>query len=63
MYPKAIEAYRQAIRIEPDFAKAHVDLHRLYSIMKDRGSALEEYKILNFLDPEMANKLFNRIYK
>jgi hypothetical protein len=29
----------------------------------DKGSALEEYKILKTLDTEKANKLFNLIYK
>lgn len=28
-----------------------------------KGSAIEEYKILKTLDAELANKLFNLIYK
>ncbi len=59
----AIEAYKQAIRIKPDYADAHCNLGAAYSIEGDKGSALEEYKILKTLDAELANKLFNFIYK
>ena len=34
-----------------------------YLMLNDRGSALEQYKILKNLDTELANKLFNKIYK
>lgn len=63
MHSEAKEAFKQAIRIEPDYAKAHLGLGFIYSISNDRGLALEEYKILKDLDPELANKLFNLIYK
>ena len=60
----AIEAYKQAIRIKPDLAGAHYNLGLVYLlIIGDKGSALEEYKILKTLDAELANKLFNLIYK
>jgi tetratricopeptide (TPR) repeat protein len=59
----AIEAYKQAIRFKPDDAKAHYDLGLAYLRSSDKGSAFEEYKILKTLDVEMANKLFNLIYK
>ena len=59
----AIEAYKQAIRIKPDFPKAHCNLGVTYLITDDKGSALEEYKILKTLDAEQANKLFNLINK
>jgi hypothetical protein len=29
----------------------------------DKGSAIEEYKILKGLDKELANRLFNLIYE
>ncbi len=63
MYKEAIEAYKQAIRIKPDLAEAHFGLGSTYLLFKDKSSALEEYKILKTLNPEMANKLFNYIYK
>jgi tetratricopeptide (TPR) repeat protein len=63
-YKEAIETYKQAIRIKPDFANAHYHLGLIYAILlNDRGSALEQYKILKNLDSELANKLFNFIHK
>ena len=72
---KAIESYKQAIEIDPDFALAHYALGRVYNIpfrvfiwdekkrANERDSAIEHYKILKKLDTELANKLFNLIYK
>jgi len=34
-----------------------------YSAVGDKGSALEEYKILKTMNTERANKLFSLIYK
>ena len=58
-----IDSYKQAIRIDPDDADAHNNLGLAYLQINDRGSALEQYKILKTLDTERANKLFNEIYK
>jgi tetratricopeptide (TPR) repeat protein len=63
MYKEAIEAYKQTIRIDPDDAQSHVNLDLAYVFLNDRGSALEQYKILKSLDSERAIKLFNFIYK
>lgn len=62
-YEEAIEAYKQVIRIKPDFADAHYNLGLIYLVFGDRGSALQDYKILKDLDENLANKLFNLIYK
>ncbi len=60
----AIEAYKQAIRIKPDHVSSHFNLGLTYCLITgDKGSALEEYKILKTLDTELANKLFNLIYE
>ena len=53
----------QAIRIDPDYADAHYNLGISYFITGERGSALEQYKILKDLDREQASELFNLIYK
>ncbi len=58
---EAVNAFKQAIRIEPDYADAHYNLGILYLITDNKGSALEEYKILKDLDKEKANELFNLI--
>jgi hypothetical protein len=34
-----------------------------YLRLGDRGSAIEEYRILRELNMELANKLFNLIYE
>jgi tetratricopeptide (TPR) repeat protein len=59
----AYVAYKQAIRIKPDDARAHSNLGVAYLIIGDRGSALNEYKILKDMDSDLANGLFNLIYK
>ena len=63
MYEESIEASKQAIKINPDCMEAHSNLGVAYINLKDRGSAMEQYKILKKLDTELANKLFNNIYK
>ncbi|MGR3174409.1 MAG: tetratricopeptide repeat protein [Candidatus Scalindua sp.] len=63
MYEEAIKSFKQAIMIKPDFVEAHYNLGVIYASLKDRDSALEQYKILKNLDPKLANKLFNQIYK
>jgi len=62
-YEEAIEACKQALSINPDFAEAHFNLGMAYINLNNRDSALEQYKILKNLDTEMANDLFNEIYK
>jgi tetratricopeptide (TPR) repeat protein len=62
-YGEAIEALKQAIRIKPDFPEAHYSLGVTYCIIGDKGSALDQYKILKNLDNDLANRLFNLIYK
>lgn len=60
---EAIAAYKQAIRIKPDYPDVHFYLGLAYLIVDDKGSALDEYKVLKELDRDLANKLFNLIYK
>lgn len=56
-YQEEIEAYKQAIRIKPDYAEAHCNLGVTYLMLGDQGSASDEYKILKDLDSDLANKL------
>lgn len=60
-YSKSIEAYKQIIRINPDCAEVHYSLGVAYLLIRDRDSALNEYKILEELDIDLANKLFDLI--
>lgn len=63
LYPEALEALKQAIRINPDDPQAHFSIGIVYLSFDDRNSALQEYKILKELDLDMANRLFDLIYK
>jgi Flp pilus assembly protein TadD len=63
MNKEAIESFKQAIRLDPDDAKAHYNLGVIYVHLNDRDSALEQYKILESLDSGLANILFDEINK
>ena len=63
LHREAVEAFKQAIRLQPDNAGAHGALGCTYLLLGNRGEALEEYKILKNLDPKEAEKLFNLIYQ
>ena len=56
-----IESFKQAIRMNPDYVKAHFNLGYVSVFSEDRGGALEQYKILKKLDTELANELFSLI--
>jgi len=58
---QAVEAFKQAIHIRPDDAEAHLGLGMAYLALGDESSALDECKILESLDEDLANKLFNLI--
>ena len=58
-----MEAYKKAIRINPDFAPAHYAIGQAYLDQGDKASALDQYKILKKLDSDMADKLFEEIYR
>ena len=60
---KAMEALKQAVLINPRFAQAHHALALCYLRNGDRASALEEYKILRGLDPDLADQLILLINK
>lgn len=60
---RGIQSIIQAIRLMPDYPEAHYELGLANLALKNRASALEEYKILMNLDPKLAQKLFVQIYK
>jgi len=57
----AIEALKQAIRINPDNAKARFTLAHVYLLLGDKGSALEEHEILKDLDEDLAGEIYRII--
>jgi tetratricopeptide (TPR) repeat protein len=62
MHKEAMKNFKQAIKIKPDLAEAHLGLGISYHYLKDRKSALKEYNILKDLDPQMAKKLFKLMH-
>lgn len=58
---KAIEAFKEAIRIKPDYTKVHYNIGMLYAEMGDRESALKEYKLVQKLDKNAADELYSII--
>ena len=56
-------AYKKAIRINPDFAPAHFAMGQAFLQQGDKSAALDQYKILQKLDEELAEKLFKKIYR
>jgi tetratricopeptide (TPR) repeat protein len=63
MYPEAAVAFKTAIRLSPDDPRMHLGLGKVYVNLGEKPAALEEYKILMKLNPDMANSLFDVIYK
>ena len=62
-FEEAMASYREAIKMKPNLAEAHLNLGMTHLKLGDRGSALEEYKVLKDLNKEQANQLFNLIYE
>jgi tetratricopeptide (TPR) repeat protein len=53
----ALEAFKRAIQLKPDFGKAYYNLGKSYLTSGNRNAALEQYNILQTLDPDWAEKL------
>ena len=58
----AVEAFRQAIRFKPDFGKAYFNLGKTLLGQGNRDAAIEQYVVLQNLDQDWAEKLYNLIY-
>jgi tetratricopeptide (TPR) repeat protein len=62
-YREAIYNYSQALRIKPDFDQARFSLGLAYWMIGDRGSALEELRILKMNNPDLASTLSQKFLK
>ena len=60
-YQEAIEPLKQATRLIPNYVDAQFMLGCVYVAIKDRDSALEQYRILKRLNSELANELLKVI--
>jgi TonB family protein len=54
---EALQAYKNAVKLRPDWVVPHVGLGRLYLKAGDRESAYKEYLIVKRLDEEAAREL------
>ena len=57
----AVQVCRKAIRIKPGYAQAHYALGLNYLMLGNRASALEEHRILETLDQDLATELIGLI--
>ena len=60
---EAIAQFNKALQIKPDDAEIRFNLGLAYLTIGDKVSALEEYKILKNLNPDLAGQLYQRISK
>lgn len=60
MYREAIESYKKAIMIKPDYAEAYYKLAFSYLLSNDVKSAHEEYMLLKDINPKMADDLYDK---
>jgi tetratricopeptide (TPR) repeat protein len=61
-YQEAIKAFKEAVRINPKLALAHWGLASNYLKLGDREAALQEHKIMQTLDPDLARKFEKHLY-
>ena len=60
---EAVAHFAEAVRLHSDYAEAHINLGLAYLLIGDKVSAVEEYKILKKLSPDLADKLYQKIPK
>ena len=60
-YADAVNAYRAAILLRPNFAQARLNLGLTYAAAGNRRAAMEEYNQLRQIDPARAEKLLRVI--
>ena len=61
-YTKAVEAFKQAIRIDPDDADAHYNLGVVYGKLGFHKDEIEAYKQAIRIDPNNAHARYNSYY-
>ena len=56
-WAEAIVSLKEAVRLNPDHAKAHMSLAIAYGAIMNMESARQHYETLKTLDPVLAKKL------
>ena len=57
LHNKAIESFIKAVKIDPYDPKSHYNLGLAYVLIKEKGPAFEQYKILKILNENYATRL------
>lgn len=60
-YSMATNFLKQAIFIDPKYDNAHYNLGRMYLMLKEKNSAMDEYKILEGTDIDLSKELLLQI--
>jgi len=60
-YSDAVQAFKEAIRLRPNFAMAYYDLGMDYLAMHQKGDALDAYRKLQTVDKAKAEQLHGKI--
>jgi tetratricopeptide (TPR) repeat protein len=63
LWDSAIAAYKQVIQFKPGLVSAHYNLGIAYIMAGNKSLAFTEYKILKDMDKNLANDLYNLIYR
>src|SRR5437016_1445800 len=61
-HDESVAAFRQAVVFKPDFGKAYYNLGKALLAPGHRDAAIEQYVVLQNLDQDWAEKLYNLIY-
>jgi tetratricopeptide (TPR) repeat protein len=62
-YREAKESFNKALAVEPGSVVAHMNLGLTCVELKERDCALEQYGILQQLDPVLAQELSRRLFR
>ncbi|MGB8885580.1 MAG: tetratricopeptide repeat protein [Candidatus Korobacteraceae bacterium] len=60
-YSDAVQAFKEAIRLRPNFAVAYYDLGMVYLTMHQKDDALDTYRKLQAVDKAKAEELHSKI--
>ena len=56
---KAIEAYQQALRIDPEYADVWYNIGIVYKVSGQTDNAMKAYRSLKAINPAMAEMFFS----
>jgi len=57
----AVESLKRAVSFQPEWADAHYNLGILYLILKDRGAALAQHRLLRGINEDRARQFLESL--